>query len=62
MAENVLEKVARVYFFDRATGRTQEISNLDPGAADVAEAGWGGLTEFSGRVQDVIASVMANRE
>jgi hypothetical protein len=59
MAESVLAKEARVYFFDRPSGRTHEISNLDPGAADVAEAGWGGLTEFSGRVQEVVASVMA---
>jgi len=61
MAENVLAKEARVYYFDRASGRTREISNLDPGAADAAEAGWGGLTEFSGRVQDVVASVMMNQ-
>jgi hypothetical protein len=62
MAENVLAKEARVYYFDRASGQTREISNLDPGAADAAEAGWGGLTEFSGRVQDVVASVMRNQE
>ena len=61
MAENVLAKEARVYYFDRASGRTREISNLDPGAADAAAAGWGGLTEFSGRVQDVVASVMMNQ-
>jgi hypothetical protein len=62
MAERVLAKEARVYYFDRTTRRTHEISNLDPGAADAAEAGWGGLTEFSGRVQDVVASVMMNQE
>jgi predicted ATPase len=62
MAEKALAKNARVYYFDRDSGRTHEISNLDPGAADTAEAGWGGLTEFSGRVQDVVASVMMNQE
>jgi hypothetical protein len=62
MVEKALTKEARVYYFDPATRRTYDISNLDPGAADSAEAGWGGLTEFSGRVQDVVASVMANQE
>lgn len=58
LATSVLAKEARVYYFDRSTGRTRDISNLDPGAADTAESGWGGLTEFSGRVQEVVASVM----
>jgi hypothetical protein len=62
MADKVLTKEVRVYYFDRNTGRTHEISNLDPGAADTAEAGWGGLTEFSGRVQDVVASVVTDQE
>jgi hypothetical protein len=58
MAKTVLDKRARVYYFDPATGRTKDISNLDPGVEDAAEAGWGGLTEFSGRVADVVASVV----
>lgn len=40
LATSVLAKKARVYYFDRATGRTRDISDLDPGAADAAEAGW----------------------
>jgi len=59
MAERVLQKEARVYYFDPTTGMTRDISNLDPGAADVAESGWGGLSEFSGRVADVVADVVA---
>jgi hypothetical protein len=62
MAEKALAKETRVYYFDRDSGQTHEISNLDPGAADTAEAGWGGLTAFSGRVQDVVASVMMDQE
>ena len=38
----------------------RDISDLDPGAEDIAEGGWGGLTEFSGRVGDIVAEV-ANR-
>jgi len=59
MAERVLEKEARVYYFDPQSGRTREISNLDPGSDDLAEAGWGGLAEFSGHVSDVVAEVVA---
>jgi len=58
MATKVLTKEARVYYFDPASGRTRDISNLDPGAEDAAESGWGGLSEFSGRVADVVADVV----
>jgi hypothetical protein len=58
MAEAVLRKSARVYYFDRETGRTRDISNLDPGSAEAAEAGWGGLSEFSGHVADIVARVV----
>jgi hypothetical protein len=58
MADQVLKKDARVYYFDPKTGETREISDLDPGAEEAAEAGWGGLTEFSGRVADAVAEVV----
>lgn len=58
MAEKVLEKDARVYYFDAKSGRARDISDLDPGSEDAGEAGWGGLTEFSGRVADVVADVV----
>ena len=59
MAEAALAKTYKVHFFGR-DGHVKDISQLDPGAADSAEAGWGGLSEFSGRVADVVAKV-ANR-
>ena len=59
MATQVLDKEARVYYFDPASAQTRDISNLDPGAEDIAESGWGGLAEFSGRVADVVAGVVA---
>ena len=60
MAKKVLEKDVRVHYFDPESGRTRDISNLDPGAEETTESDWGGLTEFSGRVADVVANVVAN--
>jgi hypothetical protein len=62
MAEKVLRKDARVYYFDQASGETSDISRLYPGADEAAEAGWGGLTEFSGRVADSVAEVVGGSE
>jgi hypothetical protein len=57
VAASVMKKRAKVYYFDRE-GMTHDISALDPGASEGSEAGWGGLTEFSGRIADVVASVV----
>jgi len=62
MAAKVLKKEARVYYFDPKTGRANDISELDPGAQDAAESGWGGLAEFSGRVADVVADVVIDSQ
>jgi hypothetical protein len=59
MAENALKKEVRVYFFDGAKVKVRDISTLDPASQEKAEAGWGGLTEFSGHVSDIVASIMA---
>ena len=48
-----------MYYFAR-DGKVHDISTLDPGSEAIAEGRWGGLTEFSGRVCDVVAEV-ANR-
>ena len=37
------------------------IPTPDPGAENVAEAGWGGLTGFSSQVGDIVAEVV-NRQ
>jgi hypothetical protein len=42
LGEAALEKVAKVYYFDSESGRTRDISNLDPDADEKFEAGWGG--------------------
>lgn len=60
MAEAVMGKTSRVHYFDRQTGSTRDISALDPAAEEVGEAGWGGLSEFSGRANDAVARAVAN--
>jgi hypothetical protein len=60
LAGAALAKETKVYYFDQS-GRTHDISNLDPAATCPEEAQWGGLTEFSGRVADVVAEVVAGR-
>ena len=60
LASAALESELRTYFFGR-DGTVRDISDLDPGSDEVAEGGWGGLTEFSGKAGDVVAEV-ANRK
>jgi energy-coupling factor transporter ATP-binding protein EcfA2 len=61
LARNTLKKDYRVFFFKR-DGTSADISHLDPGAEEAAEAGWGGLAEFSGNVGDIVARVVARAE
>lgn len=59
LADAALQKQLNVYYFGR-DGEVRDISNLDPGSENNVEAGWGGLTEFSGHVGQIVARV-ANR-
>jgi hypothetical protein len=59
LADAGLQKEFKVYYFGR-DGEVKDISNLDPGAENEIESGWGGLTEFSGHVGQIVARV-ANR-
>lgn len=61
VADRMLKKDFRVYYFDAATGKTKDISELDPASSDEIESGWGGLTEYSGRMADIVADVVAER-
>lgn len=61
VAKGALRKSAKVYYFDR-NGLTHDITSLDPGSPHPDESSWGGLTEFSGRVADVVADVIAASE
>ena len=59
VAETVIKKDIRVYYFDDATGDTQDISTLDPSSDNDVLAGWGGLTGYGGRIADLIADTIA---
>lgn len=56
LAGCALESEFKTYYFER-NGAVRDISGLDPGSEIAAEGGWGGLTEFSGKVGDVVAEV-----
>jgi hypothetical protein len=59
IAETALDKSYRTYYFNPVPGSLApsalDISDLDPGSEDAAVAGWGGLSDFSGRIGDVVA-------
>jgi hypothetical protein len=57
VAKHVIEKKFKVYYFDRS-GEARDISNLDPGSENSFEAGWGGLSEFSGHVNEIVAKIV----
>ena len=59
VAESILKKDLRVHYFDAEKRVTRDISRLDPMSADDIESGWGGLTEYSSRIADVVADVVA---
>ena len=60
IAAAALKSNFKTCYFAR-DGKVRDISPLDPGSETLAESGWGGLTEFSGKVGDVVAEV-ANRK
>lgn len=57
LAQAALSKDYRVYYFDRQCP-ARDISTLDPGALEVAESEWGGITGFSSRVNAAIAAAV----
>jgi hypothetical protein len=62
LGKEVMAKSVRVYYFEAETGRTKDISGLDPLLEQPGEDGWGGLTEFSGRANAAVARAVANAE
>ena len=60
LAQDMMSKVRKAYYFDKGTGVVHDISALDPSAEEDGEAGWGGLSEFSGRASAAVASAVAN--
>ncbi|MFZ0521354.1 MAG: AAA family ATPase [Candidatus Acidiferrales bacterium] len=62
LADTVMEKELKVFYFDRETGRASDISELDPSAEEEGHSGWGGLSEFSGRANKAVARSAANAQ
>jgi hypothetical protein len=62
LAKTVMEKSLKVFYFDRETGKTRDISELDPSAEEDGESGWGGLSEFSARANRAVARSVANAQ
>jgi hypothetical protein len=64
VAGETMKKSRKVYFFDRTDQgvKSFDISSLDPGSIKPEESGWGGLTDFSGRVSEVVSQVMGEKE
>lgn len=62
LAADILKRTHKVHYFDREHGVTRDISDLDPNAEQQGSSGWGGLTEFSGRANEVVARAVANAE
>lgn len=60
LANGVMKKRAKVFYFDRKGGTTRDISDLDPEKEESGESGWGGLSEFSGRASEEVAHAVAN--
>jgi hypothetical protein len=60
LAEKVMKRQVKVYYFDRKGGTTRDISALDPNSEAEGESGWGGLSEFSGRANEAVARAVAN--
>lgn len=61
MAVMVLAKELKVYYFDRPSGKTTDISGLDPANPNAAEAAWGGLAEFSAAANAAVAEAVASK-
>jgi len=62
LATTVMKKTVNVFYFNRETGLTSDISDLDPSAEEDGQAGWGGLSEFSGRANKAVARIVANTD
>lgn len=59
LARKIMKKIIRVnYFKETPEGvSTVDISKLDPGSASPDEWGWGGLSEFSGKIADIVGEL-----
>ena len=58
--EHALKCDYRVFFmrYEKGVVRSQDISGLDPGSPESAEAEWGGLTGFSSRFAEAVRTAV----
>ena len=62
LGDTALETRIAVHYYDRGTGKTHDISRLDPSAPESFESAWGGLTEFSERANHEVATAVASEK
>ena len=63
--ENIISgKSINTYFFDRIEDKvvTRDISTLDAASDDSGIAEWGGLSQFAGKVTDVVSKYLSDEE
>lgn len=60
LGSTALRTKIAVHYYDGATGKTHDISGLDPSAPQLFEAAWGGLTEFAERANREVALAVAS--
>lgn len=63
--DNILTtKTIKTFYFGREKNKiiTRDITSLDAGSEDQVIAGWGGLSQFSGRATDVVSKYFSNEE
>jgi len=60
LAQRVMKRQTKVYYFSREKRTARDISDLDSAAEEAGDSGWGGLTEFSGRASAAVARAVAN--
>lgn len=61
VVQSAFEKQTRTYFFEQ-DGLVRDISALDPGSERTEEAGWGGLSGFSGSIADAVGDAIARSD
>jgi hypothetical protein len=59
LAKKISGKIIKVDYFKETSGgvSTVDISKLDPGSDSPDEWGWGGLSEFSGKIADIVGEL-----
>lgn len=61
LARRAMDAHIQVHYFKR-DGTTTDISTLDPGSDRPEEWGWGGLTEFTGKISGLVSEVVNRSE